>query len=220
MRPEIIKLPGCFELEMEVSLLEGIADLPPGFLSKLEFQWWNFPKFAQSKCQEQERNGCGGYGNNCFYCDICNQLEKLDTATVDPEHDELLQQVKGFQCPTKIGRYRYRRRFCLNDWAVLDEDGDCELDFIDKGVDGDYRQIWESLRQIGFGSVIGRFHLSHNATTEQFFKKRQQEAKHIRQARNKMRTEAGGVDPDVVRRRAARRTDRWHRFVVSGNSQL
>lgn len=113
--------------------------------------------------------------NNCsYYCDVCESLTEIDRnpARVD---DSLASQLRGINCPQRPGLYTFRKvsgtkqiqyddlkicstfeishllnqEFCLNDWAAVDSDGDCEMDFL-AGGKTDYKGAFSSLQQIGY----------------------------------------------------------------------
>ena len=65
IRPEVVKLPGCFTVEIKnVKVLDRKDAIGNSFFAKAEYQWWNMKDFADLKCQNASNNGCGGYGNN------------------------------------------------------------------------------------------------------------------------------------------------------------
>ncbi len=99
------------------------------------------------------------------YCDVCGSLERLQNEDKVKDGDSLLNQLRGVDCPDKPGVYTFRKRFCFNDWSAFDEDGDCQLDFLQnkneppaRGRDAaaakrsaaDYREALRSLQQIGY----------------------------------------------------------------------
>ncbi|PAV63664.1 hypothetical protein WR25_07783 isoform B [Diploscapter pachys] len=149
IKPEVVKFPGCFTLEIK-----------------------NLKDFSNLKCQNQSNNGCGGYGNNCYYCDICESLQKIDSSG---DQTSLASQLKGINCPQHPGFYTFRKEFCFNDWSAFDTDGDCEMDFL-AGDRGDYKGALASLQQVGYGSVIAKIRLAFNATGAVERKKRIKEA--------------------------------------------
>ncbi len=99
-----------------------------------------------------------------WYCDICNAINALNDlepsrAGGRPEAaKELLRQFRGLECPDAPGFYRLQRRFCMDDWRVFDQDGDCRLDFVgdrDGNLD-EYASAWRAIKQIGFVSAHNR----------------------------------------------------------------
>lgn len=65
INPKVIKLPGCFNVEIKnIRVLDNRDAIGNNFLAKIEYQWWNVKDFANLKCQNSSSNGCGGYGNN------------------------------------------------------------------------------------------------------------------------------------------------------------
>ncbi|CAJ0945765.1 unnamed protein product, partial [Mesorhabditis belari] len=160
IHPDVVKFPGCFTLEIRNLKIHDKAEaLGNSFFAKAEFQWWNVKDFSSLKCQNSSSDGCGGYGNNCYYCDICQALTELD----EPKSDSFQSQLKGINCPQRPGFYTFRKEFCFNDWTAFDADGDCEMDFLN--VDrGDYKGAFASLQQVGYGSVIAKIRMAFNAT--------------------------------------------------------
>lgn len=210
--PEFIQLPGEFNIHFEASLKEGIANIPSQYLAKAEYSWLNFPDMQNLKCQETDPNGCGGYGNNCVYCDLCNELEELDSSSVKPRFQQFVQQVRGMKCPEKIGRYRYRRSFCLNSWRAFDEDGDCKLDFV-RDLSGDYRRVFRALRQDSWGTLEAKFHLSHDATLEQQQKKEafQADVRRNITANFERAFQGRPIPQQRIERRFRQRVNAWHK---------
>uniref|UniRef100_A0A8R1DSR3 DUF7753 domain-containing protein n=2 Tax=Caenorhabditis japonica TaxID=281687 RepID=A0A8R1DSR3_CAEJA len=147
--------------------MENVKDLPEAldnsFFAKAEYQWWNVKDFSNMKCQNASNNGCGGYGNNCYFCDVCESLTDLEHRDDETAQNTLAGQLKGINCPQKPGFYTFRKEFCFNDWSAFDADGDCEMDFL-QGDRGDYKSAFGSLQQVGYGSVIAKIRLAFNAT--------------------------------------------------------
>jgi len=161
--PNPVKLPGCFTISMKVSVQQ--ADVPRSFLSKVEYYWNNVPQFSSLPCQNSSANGCGGYGNNCVYCDICHNLQEIDKNSNKPQ---IANQFKDIDCPQKSGDYFLKKEFCFNDFSEFDKDHDCKLDFLQNGQAGsNYKDAFKNLQQIGYGTVTAKFILSYNATPEQ-----------------------------------------------------
>ncbi|CAD6199943.1 unnamed protein product [Caenorhabditis auriculariae] len=161
IKPEVVRFPGCFTLEIKnVKVQDSEEALDNSFFAKAEYQWWNVKDFSNLKCQNSTNNGCGGYGNNCYYCDVCESLTELEK---EEPRKTLASQLKGINCPSKPGFYTFRKEFCFNDWSAFDADGDCEMDFI-QGDKGDYKGALSSLQQVGYGSVIAKIRLAYNAT--------------------------------------------------------
>lgn len=170
--PNPIKLPGCFTLNMKVDVQQ--VDVPKSFFAKVEYNWWNLPQFSSLPCQNSSANGCGGFGNNCYYCDICKSLTDVDTTT---SKSNLVAQFKSLSCPDKAGPYNFKREFCFNDFSDLDKDNNCQLDFLENGQAGDnYQDSLKNLKQLGYGTVVAKFTLSYNATSDQSDKKKSKEA--------------------------------------------
>jgi len=148
---------------MKVSVQQ--ADVPRSFLSKVEYYWNNVPQFSSLPCQNSSANGCGGYGNNCVYCDICHNLQEIDKNSNKPQ---IANQFKDIDCPQKSGDYNLKKEFCFNDFSEFDKDRDCKLDFLQNGQAGsNYKDAFKNLQQIGYGTVTSKFILSYNATPEQ-----------------------------------------------------
>ncbi|KAM3715701.1 Glycoprotein 3-alpha-L-fucosyltransferase [Dirofilaria immitis] len=107
IRPKIVKLPGCFNLEIKnIRVLDNHDDaIVNSFFAKIEYQWWNVKDFEDLKCQNASNNGCGGYGNNCYYCDICESLHQLQ---LGHEKSAFTDQLKGISCPKYPGYYTFR----------------------------------------------------------------------------------------------------------------
>ncbi|EPB74792.1 hypothetical protein ANCCEY_06099 [Ancylostoma ceylanicum] len=178
IRPEVVRLPGCFILEIKNLRVKDDPDIiGNSFFAKAEYQWWNVKDFSNLKCQNASNNGCGGYGNNCpnycnmrydqchyssYYCDVCQSLSEIDTGDADMS-DSIASQLRGISCPKRPGFYTFRKEFCFNDWSAFDTDGDCEMDFL-QGDRGDYKGALASLQQVGYGSVIAKIRLAFNAT--------------------------------------------------------
>jgi hypothetical protein len=169
--PNPIKLPGCFTINMKVDIQQ--VDVPKSFLAKVEYNWWNLPQFSSLPCQNASANGCGGYGNNCYYCDVCNSLQSVDNSK---SSSAIVGQFKNLNCPTKSGPYNLKREFCFNDLSDLDKDNDCQFDFLQNGQAGDYKDALKNLKQLGYGTVVAKFTLSYNATDDQMDKKKSKEA--------------------------------------------
>ncbi|VDK45177.1 unnamed protein product [Gongylonema pulchrum] len=109
IRPEVVKLPGCFTVEItNIRVLDQEEKIGNSFFAKAEYQWWNVKDFSNLKCQNASNNGCGGYGNNCYYCDICESLSELQNAR---NKSTLADQLKGINCPTHPGFYTFRYAF-------------------------------------------------------------------------------------------------------------
>lgn len=174
IRPEVVKLPGCFNVEIKnVRVLDREDAVGNSFFAKAEYQWWNVKDFANLKCQNASNNGCGGYGNNCYYCDICESLSELQA---NHNKSSLADQLKGINCPKHPGFYTFRKEFCFNDWSSFDSDGDCQFDFFQGDKLSDYRSALASLQQVGYGTVVAKLRLAANATGEIAEKKRLKEA--------------------------------------------
>ncbi|KRX72887.1 hypothetical protein T06_334 [Trichinella sp. T6] len=168
--PNPIKIPGCFTLEMTTHIKE--QKLHKSFFAKIEYTWWNLPQFSQLPCQNATANGCGGYGNNCYYCDICNSLKEVGKKAQDAKSTNILSQFKDVSCPTETGSYKLKKQFCFHDFGELDKDGNCELDFIENDqIAKIYKDAFQNLQQLGYGTVVAKFTLAHNATAEQERKK-------------------------------------------------
>ncbi|CAI4232740.1 unnamed protein product [Auanema sp. JU1783] len=162
IKPDVVRFPGCFTLEIKNLKVKDDQDaLDNSFFAKAEYQWWNVKDFSNLKCQNATNNGCGGYGNNCYYCDVCESLTEIDNSREN--QDSLASQLKGINCPQRPGYYTFRKEFCFNDWSAFDADGDCEMDFL-QGDRGDYKGALSSLQQVGYGSVIAKIRLAFNAT--------------------------------------------------------
>ncbi|CAD5212456.1 unnamed protein product [Bursaphelenchus okinawaensis] len=163
--PAIVKFPGCFTIEIKnVRILNDKDVLTNSFFAKSEYYWLNVKQFSELKCQNASNNGCGGYGNNCYYCDIC---ESLNAATEVSDavkiHNELTDQFKGLNCPKHAGLYTFKKEFCFNDWSSFDQNGDCQLDFLQTDQT-DLKSALTSLQQIGYGTVVAKVRLAYNAT--------------------------------------------------------
>jgi len=170
--PNPIKLPGCFTLAMKVTVDQ--VDTPKSYVSKVEYNWWNLPQFSNLPCQNASANGCGGYGNNCYYCDVCNSLQNVDKST---SKSSIVSQFRKMDCPTKAGTYDFKREFCFNDFSDLDKDNDCKLDFLQNGQAGEnYQDAVQNLKKLGYGTVVAKFTLAYNATEDQEGKKKAKEA--------------------------------------------
>jgi len=185
--PSPIKLPGCFTLSMKVTIEP--TDVPKSFFSKVEYDWGNVPQVRSLPCQNASANGCGGFGNNCFYCDVCNSLQDVDKTD---SKSSLVTQFKQIKCPDKAGPYTFTREFCFNDLSELDKDHNCKLDFLENGQTGEsYQDALKNLQKAGFGTVLAKFILAYNATSDQQEKKRAKEAELEK-----------SIDADVEKQRA------------------
>ncbi|KAL3994042.1 hypothetical protein ACH3XW_20110 [Acanthocheilonema viteae] len=174
IHPKIIKLPGCFNVEIKnIRVLDSRDAIGNSFFAKVEYQWWNVKDFANLKCQNASSNGCDGYGNNCYYCDICESLHHLQE---ENRKTALMDQLKGISCPKHPGFYTFRKEFCFNDWSAFDSNGDCQIDFFQGDKFSDYRSALSSLQQIGYGTVVAKLRLAANATSEIAERKRIKEA--------------------------------------------
>ncbi|CAP27332.2 Protein CBG07012 [Caenorhabditis briggsae] len=163
IKPDVVRFPGCFTLEIKNVKVKDLPEaLDNSFFAKAEYQWWNVKDFSNMKCQNASNNGCGGYGNNCFFCDVCESLTNLEQEEAE-QSNTLAGQLKGINCPQRPGFYTFRKEFCFNDWSAFDADGDCEMDFL-QGDRGDYKSALGSLQQVGYGSVIAKIRLAFNAT--------------------------------------------------------
>ncbi|ETN78004.1 hypothetical protein RB195_017446 [Necator americanus] len=163
IKPDVVRLPGCFTLEIKNLRVKDDPDIiGNSFFAKAEYQWWNVKDFSNLKCQNASNNGCGGYGNNCYYCDVCQSLSEIDNGDAEMS-DSIANQLRGISCPQRPGFYTFRKEFCFNDWSAFDTDGDCEMDFL-QGDKGDYKGALSSLQQVGYGSVIAKIRLAFNAT--------------------------------------------------------
>uniref|UniRef100_A0A914HW67 Uncharacterized protein n=1 Tax=Globodera rostochiensis TaxID=31243 RepID=A0A914HW67_GLORO len=184
--PPIVKLPGCFTIEIQnVRILEG-GKVGGNIFAKTEYQWLNAvdSKSGDSKCQNASLNGCGGFGNNCYYCDICKTLRSIDE-TPDKSNlpPDIAKQFKGMNCPDKIGLYSFRKEFCFNDWSILDANRDCRLDFLESispsaesDQIGNVQSAMAALQQVGYGTLVAKVRLAYNATPEIEAKRAQKEA--------------------------------------------
>uniref|UniRef100_A0A915Q0Z7 DUF7753 domain-containing protein n=1 Tax=Setaria digitata TaxID=48799 RepID=A0A915Q0Z7_9BILA len=170
IRPKVVKFPGCFNIEIKnIRVLDNNDAMGNSFFAKVEYQWWNVKDFTDLKCQNASNNGCGGYGNNCYYCDICESLQQLQE---DGKQSTLMDQLRGIKCPKYPGFYTFRKEFCFNDWSTFDSDNDCQFDFLQSDKLSDYRLALSSLQQVGHGTVVVKLRLATNATVEIAEKKR------------------------------------------------
>ncbi|KAK6103389.1 hypothetical protein QQG55_12300 [Brugia pahangi] len=164
IHPKVIKLPGCFNIEIKnIRVLDNHGAIGNSLFAKIEYQWWNVKDFADLKCQNASSNGCGGYGNNCYYCNICESLHHLQE---ERGKSALTDQLKGISCPKYPGFYTFRKEFCFNDWTAFDSNGDCQFDFFQGDKFSDYRSAFSSLQQVGYGTVVAKLRLAANATDE------------------------------------------------------
>ncbi|KAI6232706.1 hypothetical protein M3Y99_00994500 [Aphelenchoides fujianensis] len=175
IRPPLIKFPGCFTIEIKnMRILNDEDVLSNSFFAKSEYQWLNVKQFGDLKCQNASSDGCGGFGNNCYYCDICESLQEIDgTSTASPEGggesngrsaaSSFASQLRGLHCPQRAGYYTFRKEFCFNDWSAFDADADCQLDFM-QSEKSDLKSALSSLQQIGYGTVVAKVRLAFNAT--------------------------------------------------------
>uniref|UniRef100_A0A7E4VPI5 DUF7753 domain-containing protein n=1 Tax=Panagrellus redivivus TaxID=6233 RepID=A0A7E4VPI5_PANRE len=161
IKPAVVKFPGCFTVEIRnVRVHDSSEVLSNSFFAKSEYQWLNVKEFSDVKCQNATNNGCGGYGNNCYYCDICESLRAIDK---NGDSEGFSEQFRGLNCPRKAGYYTFRKEFCFNDWTAFDADGDCQMDFLQSDK-SDYKGALQSLQQIGYGTVVAKIRMAYNAT--------------------------------------------------------
>uniref|UniRef100_A0A183BZJ0 Helicase n=1 Tax=Globodera pallida TaxID=36090 RepID=A0A183BZJ0_GLOPA len=166
-----------------IKMPKKLTMLGGNIFAKTEYQWLNavHSKSGESKCQNASVNGCGGFGNNCYYCDICKSLrsidEKPDKSNLPPD---IAKQFKGMNCPDKTGIYSFRKEFCFNDWSILDANRDCRLDFLESispsaesDQIGDVQSAMAALQQ---GTLVAKVRLAYNATPEIEAKRAQKEA--------------------------------------------
>jgi len=159
---------------MKVDIQQSCLESVKSYFAKVEYNWGTLPQFSSLPCQNASANGCGGYGNNCFYCDICNSLQDVDNSD---SKSSIVSQFKDMKCPDKSGPYTLKREFCFNDFNDLDKDKDCKLDFLQNGQAGEsYQDALKNLQKLGYGTVVAKFTLSYNATGDQAIKKKSKEA--------------------------------------------
>jgi hypothetical protein len=200
--PNPVRLPACFDISFEVEINEGIRDIPNSFIGKNEFQLYELPDIEKMQCQNASNDGCGGYGNNCIYCDMCEQFSNLNDAKIDTKDeatDKFLSQFDDVKCPGRPGRYLVSRRLCFNDWSVLDRDGNCKLDMLESLTENDseadaetLKLAYSALQSKGYSTLISRFYLAHNSTAPQ---------------RRKMLTKEQQIRADWVQKLQQRRVD-------------
>jgi hypothetical protein len=171
--PTPIKLPGCFTMSTNIEILPSAV--PRNFVSKIEYSWVNEPQFSNLPCQNQTSDGCGGYGNNCYYCDICNSLTELKTNN-KVNNQQMIKQFTDISCPTKQGIYQLKREFCFNDFKDFDKDHDCHLDFLQNNqVAQPYKEALNNIQLSGYGTVLAKFILANNASDDQVTQKKAKE---------------------------------------------
>lgn len=92
-----------------------------------------------------------------YYCDICSELERLDTfegrrSNLSAAQSRVVNQFRGLTCPNEPGRYQLEKKFCFNDWSVFDSDSNCKIDAIERAGKelGSYKSAFEALQQLGF----------------------------------------------------------------------
>ncbi|TMS40230.1 hypothetical protein L596_006632 [Steinernema carpocapsae] len=166
IKPDVVRFPGCFTVEIKnVHVFDDRNAIGNSFFAKAEYQWWNVKEFGELKCQNASSNGCGGYGNNCYYCDVCESLHELEKNkhSQSSRQSTISEQFRGINCPQRPGFYTFRKEFCFNDWTAFDADGDCQFDFF-QGDKSDYKAALSSLQQVGYGSVVAKIRLAFNAT--------------------------------------------------------
>uniref|UniRef100_A0A914MZ41 DUF7753 domain-containing protein n=1 Tax=Meloidogyne incognita TaxID=6306 RepID=A0A914MZ41_MELIC len=203
IRPSIIKFPGCFTVEIRNIHIVDDNGLPNSIFAKTEYQWLNVRGSEKAKCQNSSSNGCGGFGNNCYYCDICESLKKVDKQNEREDGNELLpsniaQQLKGIKCPSEPGLYTFRKQFCFNDWQWLDNDGDCQLDILSETDDQSGIKIaMSALQQVGYGTIVTKIRLAFNATPEIERKKAIKEAQIERNSLREFEQKIKNVDSNI-----------------------
>jgi len=212
--PNPIQLPGCFSISMKVDVTDN--SLPRNYFAKVDYNLWNLPQFSNLPCQNSSNNGCGGYGNNCYYCDICNSLTSLKSQA---QKTSVLNQFSDMRCPSQAGSYNLRHDFCFSDWKELDKDGDCEIDFLQDQQLQQYKEALKALQQQGYGTMVAKFQLATNATNDQLNNKQRKEAEiqaTIEQELERKRLENGWAvnDQQYITFRTwyvQYRLDHWHK---------
>ncbi|KAI6183457.1 hypothetical protein M3Y97_00491200 [Aphelenchoides bicaudatus] len=163
--PPLIRFPGCFTIEIKNLHILQNSEQETSFFAKSEYQWLNVKQFSELKCQNASSEGCGGFGNNCYYCDVCESLRDIDEAkTGESSVSSFASQLRGLHCPQRSGYFTFRKEFCFNDWAAFDADGDCQLDFLQTSEKSDLKSALASLQQIGYGTIVAKVRLAFNAT--------------------------------------------------------
>ncbi|VDP12260.1 unnamed protein product, partial [Soboliphyme baturini] len=110
IRPNPPQFPGCLTVEFVVNVRSN--NLPQSFFTKVEFASFNIPQISKLPCFNALDNGCGGYGNNCYYCDVCNVLGELQANR--NLKGEFASQFGDVRCPRQPGRYKVQRKICLD----------------------------------------------------------------------------------------------------------
>jgi len=194
-----LQFPGCFVLKAEVQLLQ---ELNTNMFGNIQFQWTSLPQVNNLKCEKQEQNGCGGVGNNCYYCDICKGIVQL-------QEDKHIKRQDEFHCPTKPKIYRLERQFNISDWSGLDENHNGVIDFLEDDNLQKVRDYLKAINVVGFGTLSIQFQIATNATSAQ------QTAKHAEEMRIRAdvarKYQFNQKSPDSVRREADSEVHYWHR---------
>jgi len=182
IKPDVVVLPSCFEIEFTMEITADINEVPKSMLAKNEFQLYEFAEIEKMQCQNATNNGCGGYGNNCQYCDMCESLTEL-SKDASAKTDRVQSQFGDLKCPNKAGqRFKVKREFCFNDWSEMDKDQNCRLDMLEdlaKDSSKDYDTIDEAFKlgnNKGSSTLLARFYLATNETDAQRAKRLAKEA--------------------------------------------
>jgi len=196
-----LQFPGCTKLRAEIQLLQ---DLTTNLFANIQFQWQSLPQANNLKCEKSESNGCGGVGNNCYYCDICKSIVSIQN---DPRLR--IQQQDQFQCPTKPKIYKMEKTLDVKDWHGLDENNNGVIDFLEDGNFQNIRDYLKSIDATGFGTLVINFQLATNATSAQ----QQQKASEELRIRNDVARKyaSGQKSADEIQAEQDSEVSYWHR---------
>lgn len=161
---KVLAFPGCFELSAQLEVVERTKT--KSVIMYHSFKWLQALSNADVSsldvgCSGADAYGCGGRGNRCYYCDICETLK---------EQNDKLSPEERFKadCPSEPGRvYDYYEERCINDWGSLDKDKDGTPDFMKEDKYKDYAKFLDDMKIEGYGTMRLTVYLATNATGSQ-----------------------------------------------------
>jgi len=153
-RSIVLQFPGCMDIRAQVEILQP---LPSFLIAYGEWSWLEAPAgadFSQLNCKNASSDGCGGFGNKCYYCDACNELQSAEMKST-------IVRDYAFKCPNKTGVYEYRDQICIKDWGDLDKNHDGEPDFLNDPQFKDYKRLLDVAQVRGYGTMQLHFKIAH-----------------------------------------------------------
>jgi len=198
-----LKFPGCARLKADVQVLQ---ELSTNLFANIQFQWANLPSATESiKCTKQEPNGCGGIGNNCFYCDVCKSLQQLQN---DHKFSKNLNS-DHFECPTQPKIYKLEKTLNVTDWSALDSNNNGVIDLLEDDNLQKVRDYLKAVDVAGFGTLSVNFQIATNATAKQKSQKSAEEEKIRNDVARKY--QPGQRSAAEIRREAQTEINYWHK---------